>query len=199
VTLAEKLSVIIAEPSPLLQEGLRTLLQKSGMRAEITIAANIQQVDELLKQGEYDAVLINPSFVQHLHEGFAPMRRNFDPVKWIGIVYAFFDQELLSQFDGLVRISDNPDKIIALINQLLQKGDQEENEPHQNLSEREIDVLKLLVAGCSNKEIAEKLYISIHTVISHRKNISVKTGIKSVAGLTIFAVAKKLIRLDQVE
>jgi len=199
VTLAEKLSVIIAEPSPLLQEGLRTLLQKSGMHAAITITSNFQQVDDLLKQGEYHTVLINPSLIQHLQGEFAPFRRTYDPVRWVGIVYAYFDQELLAQFDGLVRISDTPEKIISLITQLLKEQAQDDNEQQQNLSEREIDVLKLLVAGCSNKEIAEKLYISIHTVISHRKNISVKTGIKSVAGLTIFAVAKKLIRLDQVE
>ena len=199
MTLADKLSVIIAEPSPLLQEGLRSVLQKSGLHLSISFATQFQQVEELLRQGEYDAVLMNPSLILHLQDGFAPLRRSFDPVQWIGILYAYFDQELLSQFDGLIRISDTAGKIIALLNQLLQKSTRDETEHHQNLSEREIDVLKLLVAGCSNKEIAEKLYISIHTVISHRKNISVKTGIKSVAGLTIFAVAKKLIRLDQVE
>jgi DNA-binding CsgD family transcriptional regulator len=50
--------------------------------------------------------------------------------------------------------------------------------------------------GLSNKEVADKLSISTHTVISHRKNISLKTGIKSLSGLTIFAVVKGLVDLN---
>jgi DNA-binding CsgD family transcriptional regulator len=64
------------------------------------------------------------------------------------------------------------------------------------LTDRETDVLKLLVEGNANKEIADKLNISTHTVISHRKNISQKTGIKSVSGLTIYAVVKNIINID---
>ena len=55
-----------------------------------------------------------------------------------------------------------------------------------------------MVAGHSNKEIADKLNISIHTVISHRKNITEKTGIKSLSGLTIFAISKKIIPLENI-
>jgi len=53
-----------------------------------------------------------------------------------------------------------------------------------------------VIAGNANKEIADKLNISTHTVISHRKNISQKTGIKSVSGLTIYAVVKNIITID---
>ncbi|MFR9602412.1 MAG: helix-turn-helix transcriptional regulator [Rikenellaceae bacterium] len=58
------------------------------------------------------------------------------------------------------------------------------------LSPREIEVTKLLVEGLINKEIASRLSISLTTVITHRKNIFEKLGIKSVAGLTIYAVMK---------
>ncbi len=58
------------------------------------------------------------------------------------------------------------------------------------LSAREIEVAKLLVEGLINKEIAARLSISITTVITHRKNIFEKLGIKSIAGLTIYAVMK---------
>jgi DNA-binding NarL/FixJ family response regulator len=66
----------------------------------------------------------------------------------------------------------------------------------EDLSEREIEVLSQLVKGLSNKEIADKLNISVHTVISHRKNITEKTGIKSLSGLTIYAITRKIIPLD---
>lgn len=62
-----------------------------------------------------------------------------------------------------------------------------------SLSDREVDVLKLVAKGFSNKEIGGKLFISIHTVISHRKNITKKLGIKSISGLTVYAILNKLI------
>ncbi len=66
----------------------------------------------------------------------------------------------------------------------------EEDGKKEVLSPREIEVTKLLVEGLINKEIAAKLSISITTVITHRKNIFEKLGIKSIAGLTIYAVMK---------
>lgn len=57
-----------------------------------------------------------------------------------------------------------------------------------SLSQREIDVLRLLARGCINKEIADRLSISINTVLTHRKNITSKLGIKSISGLGIYAV-----------
>ncbi|MDE5760827.1 MAG: LuxR C-terminal-related transcriptional regulator [Bacteroides sp.] len=57
-----------------------------------------------------------------------------------------------------------------------------------DLSPRETEVLALVAKGCINKEIADRLHISLTTVISHRKNITEKLGIKSVSGLTIYAV-----------
>jgi len=59
-----------------------------------------------------------------------------------------------------------------------------------------MNVLRLLAQGLSNKEIADKLNISIHTVNTHRKNIMDKTDIRSLAGLTVYAVTKEIISLD---
>ena len=66
----------------------------------------------------------------------------------------------------------------------------------EELSEREKDVLVHVVKGLSNKEIADVLCISTHTVISHRKNITRKLNIHSTAGLTIYAIVNKLIDID---
>ena len=62
------------------------------------------------------------------------------------------------------------------------------NSGQDGLSAREIDVLKLVATGLTNKEIADRLNISINTVLSHRKNISSKLGIKSVSGLSVYAM-----------
>lgn len=66
------------------------------------------------------------------------------------------------------------------------------------LTAREIEVLVLVVKGFINKEIADRLNISLTTVISHRKNITEKLGIKSVSGLTIYAVMHGYVEADQI-
>jgi DNA-binding CsgD family transcriptional regulator len=53
--------------------------------------------------------------------------------------------------------------------------------------------------GFTNQQIADKLFISKHTVISHRKNITSKLGIKTVSGLTVYAVLNNLIPKDQIQ
>jgi DNA-binding CsgD family transcriptional regulator len=67
-----------------------------------------------------------------------------------------------------------------------------------DLSDRERAVLVCVARGKQNKEIADELNISPHTVISHRKNIVAKTGIKSVAGLTVYALMNGLIEENEI-
>ena len=69
----------------------------------------------------------------------------------------------------------------------------------EELSDRERDVLIQLVRGLSNKEIADVLCISTHTVITHRKNITRKLNIHSTAGLTIYAIVNKLVDINSLE
>lgn len=66
--------------------------------------------------------------------------------------------------------------------------------PQSELSQREIEVLTLVASGKLNKEIADALQISINTVLTHRKNISSKLGIKSVSGLSVYAMMNGYIR-----
>ena len=66
----------------------------------------------------------------------------------------------------------------------------------EELSDRERDVLIQVVRGLSNKEIADVLCISQHTVVSHRKHITRKLNIHSTAGLTIYAIVNRLIDLN---
>lgn len=63
----------------------------------------------------------------------------------------------------------------------------------EELSVREIEVLKLVAVGLTNKQIADQLFISMHTVITHRKNINRKLGIKTVSGLTVYALINGMI------
>lgn len=72
-------------------------------------------------------------------------------------------------------------------------------ENNKELSVRETDVLQLIVKGITNKEIADKLNISLNTVLTHRKNITSKLGIKTVSGLTFYAMMNGIISGDDIE
>ena len=73
-----------------------------------------------------------------------------------------------------------------------------ESESAQLLSEREKDIIRSIARGKANKEIADELCISVHTVATHRRNISNKLDIHSTAGLAIFAIIHHLVELDEV-
>lgn len=69
----------------------------------------------------------------------------------------------------------------------------------EGLSKREKEIVACVAKGMANKEIAETLFISIHTVLTHRKNIAKKLQIHSAAGLTIYAIVNKLVEIDEIK
>lgn len=86
------------------------------------------------------------------------------------------------------------DELKTQLNDLLKKNDAADNiNSSSTLSQRETDVLRLVASGCINKEIAERLGISINTVLTHRKNITAKLGIKSVSGLSFYAMMNGIV------
>jgi DNA-binding CsgD family transcriptional regulator len=69
---------------------------------------------------------------------------------------------------------------------------------HKLLTDREIEVMALIVQGYINKEIADRLHIGLSTVITHRKNIMEKLGMKSVSALTIYAVMHGYVDINKI-
>ena len=114
--------------------------------------------------------------------------------------------ENLPQLAGVptLNIYEDEKALAKSIMQMHERGHRKEGKhPHptpmeHELSAREIEVLILITKGFINKEIAEKLNISLTTVISHRKNITEKLGIKSVPGLTIYAVMNGYVEADSI-
>jgi DNA-binding NarL/FixJ family response regulator len=192
------LHILIIEPSAIIYEGLSAILHKSGINLRLYRAKDLENLNMANKR--IDIVILNPSLVQNHVKTFNTLKNEWAGVKWLALVYAFFDQQLLSLFDAVISISDMPDVIIHQVKKAKTSDTGREQNPSEEvLSERETDVLRLLATGHANKEIADKLNISTNTVITHRKNISQKTGIKSVSGLTIYAVVKKLISIESIQ
>jgi DNA-binding NarL/FixJ family response regulator len=195
--LNRNLHILIADPSPIIAEGLESILAKSGLKPMISKAVSLDEIGLLHQKKKVDIILISPVVIQNNLKQYNNLRNRIGNSPWLGLVYAYYDQTVLSLFDAIITISDSPEMIISIINRIVSPSNQKESVlTPEIISEREIEVLKLLASGMANKEIADKLNISINTVITHRKNITQKTGIKTVSGLTIYAVVQKFISLE---
>ena len=193
------LNILIADPSQLINAGLTAILNGHNLKALYLMAASLDDIQRLLTGKSIDIVVVNPSFIQNNTRAFSSLRNLSAQTRWIALVYSYYDERLLSLFDASVTVNDPPEKIVSVIRELAIGNEAVKGgKPDAGLSEREIDVLRLLASGMVTKEIADALNISTNTVITHRKNISFKTGIKSVSGLTIYAVVKKFITLGSV-
>ena len=78
-------------------------------------------------------------------------------------------------------------------------GENIEKDKLEVLSEREKDIIICVAKGMNNKEIADYLYLSVHTVTTHRRNISNKLQIHTTAGLIIYAIANKLVNIEEIQ
>lgn len=125
--------------------------------------------------------------------------------KTIVLTLSLNDTSLLSDFHNLCINQPEPHLVRSLLMMVQHahgKGQNLPPMPHvlqqKILSDREIEVMALIVQGYINKEIADRLNISLTTVITHRKNIMDKLGIKSVSALTIYAVMHGYVDINSI-
>lgn len=190
--------IAIIEPSHIIFEGLSNILLKSK-HYRIFRFDNMEEVSYSISKEKLDIVIVNPSFILHNRQQFFAMKKSHSLLRWVGLVYSLFEKETLGMFDATIQITESPEIIAKTINKLIEAHCHCNGvETSEQLTERERDVLIQLVGGLSNKEIADKLNISVHTVVSHRKNITQKTGIKSQSGLTIYAISNKIVSIDSI-
>ncbi len=98
-----------------------------------------------------------------------------------------------------IYLSDSREEIVQKIRTLLDSGLSGPPDPSSDaLTQRERTIVRLVSLGLTNRQIAQQLYLSTHTVITHRKNISSKLGIKSVSGLTVYAIVNNIITIEEV-
>lgn len=187
--------IIIVEPSPMLSAGLVQYFDDCKQISIVSQLDRIDRMEEKLAAYNPDILIINPLLIAYdTNEGFIKVCRDFSNVIPVALVSSYIDKSILKQFREVIEMSDSKQKVVSKIFNLLNdnKAGREQTE-NVELSNREIDVLIALVKGMTNKEISDKLFISVHTVITHRKNIIRKTGIKSVSGLTVYALLNNLV------
>lgn len=135
------------------------------------------------------------------HRSFFAQRRR----KTIVLTLSFSDTSQLADFHSLCINQPEPQLIrqLLMLEQHAHSGGR--NLPpmpqalqQRILTDREIEVMSLIVQGYINKEIADRLNISLSTVITHRKNIMDKLGMKSVSALTIYAVMHGYVDINKI-
>ena len=187
--------IIIVEPSPIVSAGIVSYFDDINQVSIVSQLDRIDRMEEKLAAYNPDILIINPLLIAYdTNEHFLKICRDFSNVTPVALVTSYVDAGILKQFKDVIEINDSKQKVVTKIFNLLSDNKLTQDKPESiELSNRETDVLVALVKGLTNKEISDKLYISVHTVITHRKNIVRKTGIKSVSGLTVYALLNNLV------
>jgi DNA-binding NarL/FixJ family response regulator len=192
--------ILIIEPSPIVREGFKSLLDEVNGFVLVGSYADTLQLEEHCSVHRPDIIIFNPLLMSHQHRGSI---RNFfnirEDLTLVAFVYSFVDELIMQQFDAVLTINDDRTRILNKLQTLQKEHQVEQRTESEDLSSRETEILISIAKGLTNKEIAEKHFISIHTVISHRKNIVRKTGIKTVSGLTMYALLNNLIGYEDIE
>jgi DNA-binding NarL/FixJ family response regulator len=182
-----KQRLLIVEPSEVVIEGLKSILDGQIRFKLLEPEANVDRLPDRLTSSRPDILLVNPTVVDDISR-----LRGERSMAIVALVYQYVERDKLKNYDAVVDIRDNRAVIIETLAQAL-PGEVESVKNSYELTKRETAVLIELAQGKTNKEIADALNVSVHTVISHRKNITHKTGIKSVAGLTVYALLNNLL------
>ena len=165
------------------------------------ILSDISRTSETrLKNMDADIIIIDPIVFDYATR---PVGRSviaeYSDAAVVALQTAVMEDDLWKQYDEVINVYDSPATIIKKMRSALtSRLDVPKSDSHE-LSTREKEILICVAKGMLNKEIADLYNISIYTVITHRKNITRKTGIKTVAGLTVYALLNNLIDSSAVE
>lgn len=190
--------IILIEPSAMIAAGFQELIKIHREFEIATVVADCYHYAERIRSLQPDIIIINPSVIDYQHKTCTENILSGADIPLVALVYQYIKPEELKRYRTVIDIGDDRDKIIKKLYQAIESAPTEVSDGNE-LSEREKEILISVAKGMINKEIAEQHHISIHTVITHRKNITRKTGIKSVSGLTVYALLNNLISMNEVE
>lgn len=193
--------VLILEPSVIIAEGLKHVVDDlagfdvCGMITELEggLEATLEAYDTDLIIA--DPAIADPQSRPGLHETV----KNLTGVPVLAILSSATDAGFTQDYEGQIYLSDKTAEVEQKISAAVSVNANETRGDGEELSAREKEILVCVAKGMLNKEIADYYNISIYTVITHRKNITRKTGIKTVAGLTVYALLNNLIDMNSME
>lgn len=172
----EQFIFLIAHESYIVRRGLRSIILEHCPTSSIIEVGVHESVGSIIKSGNPDVILGQETF-------------NVD-IELCQNKYLINLGDKSSE--DCINVFGEKSEILSVLQPIL-KELTPEKENSKDLSEREKDIVSNIALGLTNQEIAEKLFISSHTVITHRKNIVKKLGIKTVSGLTVYAIFNNLV------
>lgn len=187
----------VAETSYIIRKGLVYVLSQLSNVGKVVELKEMEDINYQLDILQPDAVLINPMLLGHTRQEIRQLLNISKKTAIIALVYNLIDEQFYRSYDAVIRINDSEAKIEETLHNCLNK-EQSGQSDQEELSDREKEILISVVKGMSNKEIAEHHNISIHTAITHRRNITRKLKVHSISGLTIYAIINKLVDISEI-
>jgi two-component system, NarL family, response regulator NreC len=196
-------SFVVVEPNYLIRKGLVGIINEMPNAAVIREVESTSNILEFASHQTANIVVANHMAFNNIDVNelnkFSSKRK-----KTLIVLLAQSEADVLQKLksisEKIILYADSKSainaKLKAVISKVVEQNSDEKTQASE-LSERETEILKDVALGLSNKEIADKNYISAHTVITHRKNITRKLGIKTVSGLTIYAIINRIIGIDE--
>jgi DNA-binding NarL/FixJ family response regulator len=211
--------IIIADTNPLIRTGLTALLSSYGDFELLGEASSEQQLLEMVQNFDTDVVLIDFAARNFSIDTVQRISRNHPRVRMIAITgeqtgitivnalragvcsYIKKDCDINEIVDSIRETSSGGRFFCGQILETLRKEHIDVNDMDikefgceaVNISERELEIITLIAEGYTNVEIAEKLFLSPHTVNTHRKNILQKLGVNNTAAIVMYAVKTNLV------
>ena len=195
-----KVIINIFEKSYLIAQGLKLLL--SGLN-NFEIEVKIDDFDNfetVFEKAETHVIFFNTELYNNLSINLIEKIKSQKNIQILGIKNSNndFENEIFENYIEYDEVkNDIEEKVIKLLKSL--KIDKSNKKQDNELSKREKSILELLAKGFTNKEIAEKLFISVHTVTTHRKNIIKKLDIRTLSGLTVYAILNKIVDMNDLK
>lgn len=195
----QSINFIIYEQSFLIRKGLVAIIDKIPNSKILLKADNEEELLEGIPHKEADILIINESFFEKKEN-----IKQFNQLRNLYTICLSLKADCKINevhIDAYININEGQKSILKKINKIISDNLSKNNieKIPEEISKREADILKYIALGYSNKEIADKLFLSTHTVVTHRKNITRKLGIKTVPGLTIYAIINKIIDINDKE
>jgi len=192
--------VIVVTNAFLISSGIENLvLELRGMLVDHVFCGLEKELGEKIIAKKPEIVIIDnnieASFLTKLIRNIG----NEKIIKTIGLISETTDKKIISKYRYTLNVNDNKYQLVESLKKIIGKEEKPVKTSEETLSKRENEILRHLALGLTNQEIADKLFLSIHTVMTHRKKITKKLGIKTVSGLTVYALMNKLVDIREVE
>lgn len=198
--MSSPIKIVVAEPSLIIRNGMLSVLKRlSGLNIQIVEIPDVSKLDMILRMQHPDILIINPMLLGVFSLQQIKGDVEFRKLKCVALQISLTDREAMKDYDHTISVYDTAEQIKEKIQQLQAELSEGDEEPTEQLSTREKEIIVCVVKGMTNKQVADQLCLSIHTVITHRRNIAAKLQIHSSAGLTIYAIVNKLVELNEIK